>query len=539
MHLSWRYDFIWRRESESEGPMFSIKKIKTRIIRYLIPLLLVLFAYGLHLHFKSITGGRVFLFFYPCVFIGALFGGLCPGLLSTLLAGLLGWYFIIPSTHSISIHTKSDILGLVIFSCTGIMFSIFSGFFHKFRRSLKIARDDAVAIIESNPIPLLVVTSDLKIKLANKAFYENFRVSPNETEGYRLSEIGNGQWNLPTLLDMLTKTLIEGKQFRGFEVEHEFPVIGSKIMVLNAQRVRLTGSRIDSAILAIEDITKRKRIELALKASEEKYRNLVTSAYDGIMVVRRDGTIEYANFQIEKMFGYKNGELINQQYDSLIAERDREKHLGYHDDYMSFPIQREMGKGLNLVAQRKDGSLFPVDVSLSPFQSNSDILVNCMVRDITVQKKIEEDRKRLVAKEKALHEEALRANRVKDEFLSTLSHELRTPLTTILGWTQELQSKNSLDESFKEGLSVIERSAQVQGQLINDLLDVTRIQSGKMLLDVRIIDLVEVLQLVIASARILAEKKSLKIESDVPTSPHKVSGDPCRLQQVFWNILSI
>lgn len=518
--------------------MFSLETFKTKIFRYLIPLLLPVLAMGIHLLFKSEIGGRVFIFLYPCVFIGALIGGYGPGLLATLLSVFFSWYFIIPAEDSYILHTKSDIIGLLTFSFTGILVSIFSGLFHKFRKNFEIARDDAMAIIESNPISFLVVNSDLRVRLANKSFYESFHVHPTETEGNPISELGNGQWNIPILIDMLKKTLSDGTEFHGFEVEYDFPVIGLRHMVLNATRVRLPGSGIDTAILAIEDFTERRKIEHALKTSEEKYRNLVASAYDGIMVIHRNGTIEYANHQMERMFGYNIGELLNRRYDLLITERDRKTHLGHHEQYISDPERREMGKGLNLEGRRKDGSVFPIDISLSPFKSNSDTFVNCMVRDITAQKKMEEDRRHLLVQEKALREEAVRANRIKDEFLSTLSHELRTPLTTILGWAQELQSKNSLDESVKNGLSVIERSAQVQGQLINDLLDVSRIQSGKLLLDVQVIDLVEVLRLAIASAHILADKKSIKIECELPTSTHKVSADPYRLQQIFSNLLT-
>ena len=286
------------------------------------------------------------------------------------------------------------------------------------------------------------------------------------------------------------------------------------------------------------DIDDIKRVEEALAASEEKYRSLIASAYDGVMIIRKDGAIEFANPQLEKMFGYNTGELIGQDYQILILDANREAHLGLHDHYISNPLQRKMGMGLHINARRKDGSAFPADISLNPFESNSEILVNCIVRDISEQMKFEEDRQHLLIQEKALKEEALNANRIKDEFLSTLSHELRTPLTTILGWSQEVQSKAMCPEVVSEGLSVIERSAQTQGQLIDDLLDVSRIHAGKMSLDVQVIDLVEVLGLAVASARIPANSKSLQIEMSLSVTSCKVSADPVRLQQVFWNLLS-
>ncbi len=532
--------------------MHPLVAFKTKFPRYIIAALLFGAATAIHLQFKSLIGGKIFLFFYPCVFLGALFGGLGPGLLSTVLASGFVWHFFISQGHPGQSPSGSDLLDTVIFALTCILFSVFSGIFHSLRKKeceaknvsdainqkLKIASDDALAVVDSNPIPLLVINSDLRVRMANKAFYERFQVTPEEVEERPIAELGTGQWHIPALMEVLNRTLIEGMKFQGFEVKHDFPSIGHRFMILNAINVRLPGSGANVAILAIEDFTERRNTERQLKASEEKYRNLVTCAYDGIMVIRRDGKIEFANHQTERVFGYDPGELLNKQYDILISDRDRKKHARHHDHYMEKPATREMGKGLDLVGKRKDGTEFPIDVSLSPFKSNSDTLVNCMVRDITAQKKVEEERKRLLVQEKALREEAVHTNRVKDEFLSTLSHELRTPLTTILGWSQELLSKNNLTEEVKSGLSVIERSAQVQGQLINDLLDVSKIQSGKMPLDIRVIDLIEVLRLAVASARILAEKKSLELETELPTVPYKVSADACRLQQVFWNLLT-
>lgn len=149
-----------------------------------------------------------------------------------------------------------------------------------------------------------------------------------------------------------------------------------------------------------------------------------------------------------------------------------------------------------------------------------------------------EELRTLVDHEKMLREIAENSNRKKDEFLATLSHELRTPLTTILGWAQELRSKMDDPKGLEEGLSMIERNAQVQGQLINDLLDVSRINSGKLSLSPKIIDLIHVLKITIDSVTSLAKNKSLLIETfDLPKKC-LVYADPTRMQQVFWNLFT-
>lgn len=133
---------------------------------------------------------------------------------------------------------------------------------------------------------------------------------------------------------------------------------------------------------------------------------------------------------------------------------------------------------------------------------------------------------------------AEKANRVKDAFLAILSHELRTPLTPILGWAQELQELKNLPTEVQSGLAVIERNAKVQGQLIEDLLDISRIQSGKLGIDLKIIDLVEVTRAVVYSSQTFAKTKSISISAELPESRCLVDADPTRMQQVVWNLLN-
>jgi PAS domain S-box-containing protein len=409
-------------------------------------------------------------------------------------------------------------------------------------KNILAARADAIKIIDDNPVPLLVINSNRKIILANKAFYEKFDPTPTPTPtptlGCTLAELGNGQWNIPALTSVIEQTLSEGIEFKDFEIKHVFPKIGLKVMVLNAKRVQLPGSGVETVLLAIEDYTEKRRNEEDLKASEEKYRNLVASAYDGIMVVRKDASIEFANKQMESMFGYDPGELVNKNYEVLITDRDRPKHSGYQEKYLVNPQSREMGKGLNLFAKRKDGSEFPVDISLSPFKLKSETFVNCVVRDITNLKEIEKERSQILGLEKEARTVAEKANHEKDEFLAMLSHELRTPLTSILAWSQMLRQGKLDPEKAQKAYAVLEQSALAQGQLIDDLLDVSRIQAGKLNLTIQKIDPRKVITAAIESTRSLAASKSIQIETKFDPSVLHIFADPIRLQQVLWNLLT-
>jgi signal transduction histidine kinase/DNA-binding response OmpR family regulator len=159
-------------------------------------------------------------------------------------------------------------------------------------------------------------------------------------------------------------------------------------------------------------------------------------------------------------------------------------------------------------------------------------------QEVTERKSAEEARARLLVREQAARAEAERANRTKDEFLATLSHELRTPLTAILGWTHLIRG-GKLDEAMMtRALETIERNARAQSQLIDDLLDVSRIITGKLMLDFRPVELASLIEATIDTVRPMAEAKSIGVRPSLRTSHCVVSGDPARLQQVVWNLFS-
>jgi len=169
---------------------------------------------------------------------------------------------------------------------------------------------------------------------------------------------------------------------------------------------------------------------------------------------------------------------------------------------------------------------------------DSHVVVTAIVRDISTRKHIEQERQALLASETEARRDAEKANQVKDEFLATLSHELRTPLTTILSWAQILRLKGADTVQTKKAVGQIEKSAKDQGQLIDDLLDISRIQAGKVRLELREIDPIECVAAALDSVRSLAEEKSISIETKFHASPCWMAADSARLQQVFRNLLT-
>jgi signal transduction histidine kinase/DNA-binding response OmpR family regulator len=159
-------------------------------------------------------------------------------------------------------------------------------------------------------------------------------------------------------------------------------------------------------------------------------------------------------------------------------------------------------------------------------------------QEVAERKLAEEARARLLVREQAARAEAERANRTKDEFLATLSHELRTPLTAILGWTHLIRGGNLDASMMTRALETIERNARSQSQLIDDLLDVSRIITGKLMLDFRPVELASIIEASVDTVRPMAEAKSIRVLPQLRTSHCVVSGDPARLQQVVWNLFS-
>ena len=282
-----------------------------------------------------------------------------------------------------------------------------------------------------------------------------------------------------------------------------------------------------ATISAIRDITDRKR-------ADEKFRALLESAPDAMVIVDADGVIVLVNAQAERMFGFRREELLGRPVEVLVPEPARAAHRQHRRTYFGVAHARPMGAGLELEGERKDGTRFPVEISLSPLQTEAGPLVASAIRDMTDRRQADDERRRLLHEREAHRE----ANRIKDEFLATLSHELRTPLNAILGWTTLLQ-KGGLDAAAAgRALGTIERNARAQVQLIEDLLDVSRVVTGKLRLQMQPIDITTVVEHAVDVVQPAAAAKGLALTFVCEHRPILLIGDPDRLQQAVWNLAS-
>ena len=263
---------------------------------------------------------------------------------------------------------------------------------------------------------------------------------------------------------------------------------------------------------------------------------IIESSEDAIVSKTLAGNITTWNEGAEKMFGYAADEIVGRSILKLIPPKlhvEEATLLGSIRD--GKPIQHYQTQRVH-----RDGSLIDVSLSLSPIKDVQGRIVGAssIARDIGRQIQFEREREILLDSERAARTAAERASLIKDEFLATLSHELRTPLNAILGWSQLLGMGQSTADEIQQGVEAIERNARAQTQLIEDLLDMSRITSGKVRLDVRQVDLATVIDAAVDSVQPAADAKGIFIRKVIASSAGPVSGDSSRLQQVLWNLLS-
>ena len=394
------------------------------------------------------------------------------------------------------------------------------------------ALQDALAyadnIIETLREPFLVLDKDLRVVTANRSFYQNFHVPPEETQGRFIYDLGNRQWDIPRLRTLLEEVLPQNHAFEDFEVEHDFLTLGRKVMLLNARRIRKPGNHSELILLAIEDITDRKTAEVALQSSELSYRRLFQTAQDGILILDADSLkIIDANPFMSELLGYSQEELLGKELWQIGLFRDRQASQALYQELQAKGFIRYE----HLPLETKDGRPVEVEFVSNVYQVDHRAIAQCNIRDIS-------ERSRL---EVTTHEQAetlADLHRRKDEFLAMLSHELRNPLAPILNAVQLLRLQRDENKLLEQPLTIIERQLGQLVRLVDDLLEVSRISTGRIHLHREHVDMRVIVERGIETVLPLIDRRRHAHTVSLPASPVWVNGDSTRLEQVVVNLLN-
>lgn len=285
---------------------------------------------------------------------------------------------------------------------------------------------------------------------------------------------------------------------------------------------------------------KQARVEMR---TERRFRELLEAAPDAIIEVDREGRIVLLNLVTEKLFGYSREELLGKPVEVLVPQAVRGAHVHHRDRYWSHPATRPMGSGIALEGCRKDGSRFPVEISLSPVRSEEGLRITAVIRDISERKRAEDQframRENYTRELELRNREVERANQLKSEFLASMSHELRTPLHTVIGFAELLgeEIEGPLNDKQKRFIEHIHKDSMHLLELINDILDLSKIEAGRLKIKREALDVAFAVEEAVSSIRPAAAAKSIAVGIEVGPFP-SVLADRVRVKQILFNLLS-
>jgi len=386
-------------------------------------------------------------------------------------------------------------------------------------------------IVDTVREPLLMLDTNLRVQSANSAFYETFKVSAEETESQLIYELGNGQWDIPDLRTLLEDVIPTSSVFNDFELEHTFPKIGRRVMLLNGRKLR-AGSHAAIIVLAMEDVTERRRSEADLRAIETYAQDIVDTVREPLLILDKTLRVQsgnrafYHTFRVspEETENRLIYELGNGQWDIPALRTLLEDIVPTSSVFNDFELEHDfpaLGRRVMLLNARKLQA-----------GHHGELLVLAM-EDVTERRRAEEE----VAKAQAASEAA---NKTKSLFLANMSHELRTPLNAIVGYSEMLQEEAAEHDlrSFSSDLEKINASGRHLLALINDILDLSKIEAGKMEIYLETFDLNALIDDVASTIRPMVERNSNELRIERAIDLGGMRADQVKVRQALYNLLS-
>ncbi len=397
-------------------------------------------------------------------------------------------------------------------------------------------------LFRNNPVLMtLTLLPELKFADVNNAFLEILGYSKEELVGKRWSDINILE---PSECKRFEKELLEKKTISNVEMRMKHKDGSILYGLFSTRYVRSEGR--DSALIVVKDITSLKVAESHLKASEERLRSITNSVQDAIIMIDNSGKVSFWNPAATHTFGYKASEALNRSIAQLIIPPSlRTTHIKAVQKFSQTGKGKIFGKLLELKALKKDGSEIPVSLSCAPVFINNQWHAVGILRDITEAKTAQErlvkmnfELKKAISRANRMAVEAEAANRAKSIFLANMSHEIRTPLNAILGFAQVLQSDPRFPEDLLSILDIINRSGEHLLGIINDILEISKIEAGRISLNLSTFNLQDILEDLESMFKSKAESKGLDFiierSNDVPIW---IESDRIKLRQILINLV--
>jgi PAS domain S-box-containing protein len=398
-------------------------------------------------------------------------------------------------------------------------------------RNLRESEARLQLVTDHAPVLITYCDAERRYKFVNEPYAERFRQRPSELVGKPIREcVGEEAY---AAIEPYVEAVLRGERLE-FETEIPYTKLGARHMwVAYAPEFDAEG-RVTGFVSAILDITERKRAEQRLRESEERFAKAFEASPLALTITSlKTGRLLEVNETFSRLSGYAREEAVGRTTLGLglwAAPADREAELATvarHGRIREVEYRFRMKDGKELIGM----------LSAEQIEIGGEPCALTVIEDVTERKRAEAERDQMLEREKSLRAEAEKANRLKDEFLATVSHELRTPLTAILGWAHMLEADGLDQKTTRHAVAVIRRNAVQQQQIVEDILDVSRIITGKLRLESEPVELTPVVQAALDTIAPAAEAKGLKLRSSLDPEA-AVTGDAARLQQVVWNLLA-
>jgi two-component system CheB/CheR fusion protein len=422
------------------------------------------------------------------------------------------------------------------------------------KQSADEASDFAESVINTVREPLISLDKDLRVVTVSRSFYEFFKVKPEETIGQLIYDLGNKQWNIPKLRELLETILPQKTSFDNYEVEHVFATIGKRVMLLNARQIQQASGKERIILLAIEDITERREIENglekarkeleAIKISEDESReyaeSIINTVREPLIAMDQDLRVVSVSRSFYEVFRVKPeetvGQLIydlgNKQWDIPKLRELLETILPQKTTFDNYEVEHDfagIGRRIMLLNARQIHRVL-----------GKKRIILLAIEDITERREIETGLEKAHEDLKALAAELKRTARVKSEFLANMSHELRTPLNSINGFSEVLfdETFGPLNVKQKQYVNNVLTSGKHLLLLINQILDMAKVEAGKMKLTLSAIPMKTLLNEISMLVADMVSKKKIEMLLEIAPDLPDIEADELKVKEIIYNLVS-